>query len=76
MRQATNGCSGKLSLKTLVELLLPNVAHYSSHEVLVLRACVYLCPVSLAELCIVDRDFDLGICVCLFVCKDVVIPGK
>ena len=45
MRQATNGCSGKLSLKTLVEL-------YSSHEVL--RACFYLCPVSLAELCIVD----------------------
>jgi hypothetical protein len=57
MRQATNGCSGKLSLKTLLELLLPKAAHYSSDEVL--RACVYLCPVSLAELCIVDRDFDL-----------------
>jgi uncharacterized membrane protein len=74
MRQATNGCSGKLSLKTLVELLLPKAAHYPSHEEL--RACVYLCPVSLAELYIVDRDFDSGICVCLFVCKDVVIPGK
>jgi hypothetical protein len=31
-------------------LYLPKATHYSWHEVL--RACVYLCPVSLAQLCI------------------------